>query len=517
MQNSYIPVSLINSSLSIKFLTKRYMKLLKMNNSLSISSSSNSKESSPSSRELTSSSTNSNNSSSSSSLLGGTSYSSSGPNGISSLREMRMEEEFSIIKVLAEGTYSKVYLAKRFNSSSSERLVLKAVHCELTSSEEFQRELHLTYFLSPHPNILTCFNVSFMWDNSFVFVQEHAPFGPLSRFINKSKGASGGLPEAQVKLMANQVVSALEFMHQVHLVHRDVTPDNVLVFKSNLSLVKLCDFGCTRQQGSLVVRADSSQNLSFAPPEICELLPQERYHCYTSSDVWQVGILILHCLTGGAQPVLWNSADIITDAGFRHYESWLRRKSLKIPEALKPFSPRFVRLLKRLLEPKPCQRSEVREVFKYMKDDWFRRKRAVTIGCHQFALERQDGIKLKGSNNGNNGAKRHNSHDDSTTVTNSSASVTATPPMTIIHRLSIKSKGNSNSRLRSNSVQSSHQQNRNCNYSKDEVNCCEEMSQLKELGIQTEVDKGRVEEWILSTTATTAAHNNTTSEKVDCN
>jgi serine/threonine-protein kinase SBK len=516
MQNPYIPVSLVNSSLSIKSLTKRYMKLLKMNNSLSISSSSNSKESSPSSRELTSSSTNSNsNSSSSSSLLGGTSYSSSGPNGSSSLREMRMEEEFSIIKVLAEGTYSKVYLAKRFNSSSSERLVLKAVHSELTSSEEFQRELHLTYFLSPHPNILTCFNVSFMWDNSFVFVQEHAPFGPLSRFINKSKGASGGgLPEAQVKLMANQVVSALEFMHQVHLVHRDVTPDNVLVFKSNLSLVKLCDFGCTRQQGSLVVRADSSQNLSFAPPEICELLPQERYHCYTSSDVWQVGILILHCLTGGAQPVLWNSADIITDAGFRHYESWLRRKSLKIPEALKPFSPRFVRLLKRLLEPKPCQRSEVREVFKYMKDDWFRRKRAVTIGCHQFALERQDGIKLKGSNNGN-GAKRHNSHDDSTTVTNSSASVTATPPMTIIHRLSIKSKGN-NSRLRSNSVQSSHQQNRNCNYSKDEVNCCEEMSQLKELGIQTEVDKGRVEEWILSTTATTAAHNNTTSEKVDC-
>jgi hypothetical protein len=85
----------------------------------------------------------------------------------------------------------------------------------------------------------------------------------------------------------------------------------------------------------------------------------------------------------------------------------LRRKSLKIPEAFKPFNPRFVRLLKRLLGPKPCQRSEVREDFKYMKDDWFRRKRPMTIGCHQFSVERQDGIKLKGSENG---AKRYNSH-----------------------------------------------------------------------------------------------------------
>jgi serine/threonine-protein kinase SBK len=89
-----------------------------------------------------------------------------------------------------------------------------------------------------------------MQDHSFVFVQEHAQFGPLSRFIKKKltsgSGASGGLLEAQVKLMATQVVSALEFIHQVHLFHRDIHPDNVLVFKSNLSLVKLRDFGCTR-------------------------------------------------------------------------------------------------------------------------------------------------------------------------------------------------------------------------------------------------------------------------------
>jgi serine/threonine protein kinase len=75
-----------------------------------------------------------------------------------------------------------------------------------------------------------------MWDNSFVFVLEHAPFGPPSRFINK-KRASGGPPEAQAKLMATQVVSALEFMHQVHLAHRDVHPDNVLVFKSNVESI----------------------------------------------------------------------------------------------------------------------------------------------------------------------------------------------------------------------------------------------------------------------------------------
>jgi len=460
--------------------------------------------------------------SSSSGITGGSSSSTS-----ASLLKVHMEDEFTILKLLAEGTFSKVYLAKRSSSECSsftERLVLKAIHSELSSVEEFTRELQLTYFLSPHPNIVTCYNVSFMWNNCFVFVQEHAPFGSLSRFIKKGNG----LPESQVKLVSQQVVSALEFMHQMNLVHRDVTPHNVLVFKSSMSLVKLCDFGCTRAQGSLVVRTDSSSTTtnsysmgsggggsshllmsgplvlsSFAPPEISDLLPQEKYHCAMSSDVWQVGILIFTCLTGSPP---WTCADI-TDSGYRHYESWLRRKSLKIPEPLKPFSPRFVRLFKRLLEPKASQRSEVREVFKYLKDDWFRRKRPATISSSgSYSLERQDGIKTSAATKTQ---KRHSQDDCSNNHLCLDQDKSAGGGG---NRLSIRCNGGSGRISRSGQSNTSkqasycggghHQEDAEGNHHQ-----CRNYQQkgsyllLKEFGVQTEIDKKRVEDWIVSTTA----------------
>lgn len=45
-----------------------------------------------------------------------------------------------------------------------------------------------------------------------------------------------------------------------------------------------------------------------------------------------------------------------------------------MPEPFKLCTPRLIRLLKRLLEPKPSKRCAVREVFKYMKDTWIEKQ-----------------------------------------------------------------------------------------------------------------------------------------------
>lgn len=338
-------------------------------------------------------------------------------------------QEFTVLKTLCQGEFSKTLLARpelgACKRSLEQALVLKAFRTENSTEEDFLSELELNYFLSPHPNIVTSYNVPFSWDEFRIYPMEHAPFGDLSKFIKKD----APIPEAHVKVMASQIACALEFMHGLKLVHRDVVPENVLVFHRDLSLVKLGDFGHTVQARTLLTKIsgerssspaeeeeegvanqnqklvqkkgrrnsagcarNGSKNASYMPPEVCGLLPQERYHCYSSIDVWQVGeafknlnfvafaihiiiiiickmgILLFVCMTGGSCP--WKFADALKDSAFNNYSDWLKRRCVKTPLAFQSFTPRFQRLLKRLLEPKPIKRCKIQEVTKYLKDDW---------------------------------------------------------------------------------------------------------------------------------------------------
>lgn len=304
------------------------------------------------------------------------------PSKVISLQELNLEEEFNVIKTLSEGSFSKVLLARQHGGG--ERMVLKAIHCEATSAEDFSRELNYNYFLSPHPNIVTSYNVAFMWDNCFIYVQEYALYGDLSRHLKK-----GGLPESQVKSIAQQLVSAVEFLHSFQLVHRDLRPENILVFRKDLSIIKLGDFGHTRPSGTLLTKTGSipcTSACAYTPPEIGELIVQEKYHCYPSGDVWSVGIVMIECLVGISP---WTSAEI-TDMGYTHYVDWLKRKSLKTPDVFQAFTSRFVRLLKRILEPKPGKRSKISEISKYFGDEWMVKGSAAAIALRRASVERHE-------------------------------------------------------------------------------------------------------------------------------
>lgn len=59
------------------------------------------------------------------------------------------------------------------------------------------------------------------------------------------------------------------------LVHRDVKLDNILVFKSDFTRIKLCDFGETRRAGTVVTRRN--EWLPYAPPEVLEISVDNSY------------------------------------------------------------------------------------------------------------------------------------------------------------------------------------------------------------------------------------------------
>jgi serine/threonine-protein kinase SBK len=278
------------------------------------------------------------------------------------LDDIDISTEYDIQGTLAEGSFARILLVRHRRTNT--KVVLKAIHMELTAESEFHREYHYSYYLSPHPNILSIYPVAFTAQNCFVFAQEYAPLGDLSGSVK-----AGGLPETYCKRIAQQLTSAVGFLHSLKLVHRDLKLENILVFAADMSLIKLCDFGATVREGALVTKHRCTWQ-PFLPPEICELVSNERYECKLASDCWQIGIIMFVCLTG-CPP--WQSADI-SDVAYCNFMRWQKRKTTKVPVQFRSFTSRFLRMIKRLLERKPDKRAPVNEINKYLKDIWMDRK-----------------------------------------------------------------------------------------------------------------------------------------------
>lgn len=325
-------------------------------------------------------------------------------------------QNFDVIKTLHEGKFSKILLAKLDGHGiSKERMVLKAVEMQSASSAHmFYREMDYNYLLSPHENVVTSYNVVLRWKNYYIFAQEYAPAGDLGRYLKKF----GALTEAKTKSVAKQLSSALDFVHGLNLVHQAVIPENILVFNRECTLIKLSDFCGMRPSGSLVMKGtfencnedDDGQQISsllaYSPPEVCSKLPQEKYHVHPSIDVWAVGVIIWACLSGTGQGP-WQSADMLRDPCFRQFYEWAKKKSLKVPDAFQPLSCRLLRLIKRLLEPKPEKRCKAREVLKYLKDEWLSslssKNTAAVLSRLGMSRSESCTFGVSGNHGGNNG------------------------------------------------------------------------------------------------------------------
>ncbi len=70
--------------------------------------------------------------------------------------------------------------------------------------------------------------------------------GDLGKYIS----AQGPLSQANVKVMATQLLDAFEYLHEENITHRDVKPDNILISSLEPLEVKLTDFGLSKMVDS---------------------------------------------------------------------------------------------------------------------------------------------------------------------------------------------------------------------------------------------------------------------------
>ncbi|CAH0546507.1 unnamed protein product [Brassicogethes aeneus] len=276
------------------------------------------------------------------------------------LEKVNLADEFDILQIVGEGWFGKILLVE--HKATDSEMVLKALPKPYTALKDFYREFHYGLHLGVHKNIITAYDVAFETAGFYVFSQEYAPLGDLTSNVSEI-----GIGELHSKRVAKQLSSALEHMHSRDLVHRDVKLDNILVFKSDFSRIKLCDFGETRRAGSIVLRRN--EWLPYAAPEILQIPTDGSYMSTTSNDVWQFGIVIFVCLTGCLP---WQKA-AVDDPRYSRYISWqsthipIKRQ----PKLFKLLTSKAQRLFKKYLEPKAEKRpAGLAEVYRFLDDRW---------------------------------------------------------------------------------------------------------------------------------------------------
>jgi len=106
------------------------------------------------------------------------------------------------------------------------------------------REVQCLLKLAPHPNIVRLFDVIRHVNDIGCFVFEYMPDGNLLEFMDRRrKYQLGPPPDTEIRIMLQQILRGLHYMHQKGVWHRDIKPENILL---DGRICKVADFSLAR-------------------------------------------------------------------------------------------------------------------------------------------------------------------------------------------------------------------------------------------------------------------------------
>ncbi|NP_001368770.1 Protein kinase domain-containing protein [Caenorhabditis elegans] len=261
------------------------------------------------------------------------------------IKKVDLEEVYTVNKQLGTGRFGFIKLAE--HKQSKQRIAIKFFPRPQTKQADFVREYNYSFFLSPHQNIIDTYEGMFQSsdDTAYFFVQEFCPRASLREAVEATNQA--GIGEANTKKVFAAVLSAIEFMHDENLVHRNLKAENILIFDANdYSKVKVTDFGLTRKVDTTVKYLEYVNNYHAA--ELCDTVVNEKLVVNKSTDIWALGIIFFYCMKGKFP---WQKASIMCKP-YWEWEQWLKRKNPALPKKFNPFSEKALKLFKKSLTPR---------------------------------------------------------------------------------------------------------------------------------------------------------------------
>jgi eukaryotic-like serine/threonine-protein kinase len=153
-------------------------------------------------------------------------------------------ERYDVLDRIAVGGMAEVFLAKAYGAHGFEKtLAIKRILPELARDPEFEArfiaEAKVAVKLS-HANVVQVFDFGRIGESLFI-AMEFVDGLDLAAMLRKFKDEGRQVPLPAAFHIAIEIVRALDFAHGHNVVHRDISPSNILI--SRAGEVKIADFG----------------------------------------------------------------------------------------------------------------------------------------------------------------------------------------------------------------------------------------------------------------------------------
>jgi len=212
-------------------------------------------------------------------------------------------DRYDILHKLAAGGMGSVYVARAVGMGGFERLVaIKVLHPHLAEEGDF-----ITMFLDEarlaarirHPNVVSTLDVA-QWQDLRFLVMDYVEGDHLAGLLTRSYKGETRLPVRPVLRIVVEALAGLSAAHQLtdaqgnalNLVHRDVSPHNILVGTDGIS--RLTDFGVAKAEYRLSSTREGQfkGKLAYTAPETASTAYSEQ-----RSDLFAMGVVLWEAIT----------------------------------------------------------------------------------------------------------------------------------------------------------------------------------------------------------------------------
>ena len=224
-------------------------------------------------------------------------------------------EDLTLLKCIGKGAFGEVYLTSKIGTK--EKFATKKIDKKFIKEKKkkyLDNEIKILNEIS-HENIIKLFEVKETY-NSYYLVMELCTGGSLFDCLDEyQKKYNQPFSEEIVQYLMKQIVSAIKYIHNKNIIHRDLKLENILVNfnseedKKNINMlkskIKLIDFGFARYLSN----SDLAFSILGSPlnmdPGILEvynkLKKMEYYNKYgydEKADIWSLGSICYEMIIG---------------------------------------------------------------------------------------------------------------------------------------------------------------------------------------------------------------------------
>ena len=153
---------------------------------------------------------------------------------------------FAELKQLGKGQYGRVFKAKYLPSNKI--FAIKEIEIQKDNQNQeiaISREIKTMNSMSniKHPNIMEYFGY-FIENNHYYLVLEYINGENLEIYRDKYQMMNQNMNQDLIILILKGIVNGLLYLHSKKILHRDISPDNIMIDKDNN--IKITDFGISR-------------------------------------------------------------------------------------------------------------------------------------------------------------------------------------------------------------------------------------------------------------------------------